>query len=140
MQLNQPVALNHVLTDVFAQYQVHLDSLVMDEHALRLEYRVLPPIGSVNSADGEPLDFRFSLEADDDLGNYYGSVGGACGLQGNCTAGVISVAAPCDLAGNHPNPPVPTNTTRLNLRLSANLRPYRLPNISMEFQFIVVVQ
>lgn len=70
------------------EYAVTVKSVVRDQHGIRVNYEVAPPL----------MDAVISpwAEAKDDLGNRYDDRGGAYGLDGerNVTAGVMTLMLP----------------------------------------------
>lgn len=67
-------------------HELHLSRLAADEHALRLEYEITPPLPK-----SAPIFWGWS--ARDDLGNEYLAAGGAFGLSSEreATTGVLSL-------------------------------------------------
>ena len=73
-------------------YRWHIQSLHIDEHAIRIEYDIKPPLSPTPRGNNKAALIGLWGSATDNLGNDYSSVGGAYGLSTDkqSTTGVLS--------------------------------------------------
>ena len=85
-------AINRTYEQVLSCYRWHIKYLHTDEHAIRIEYSITPPLSPVKIADGSTRIIGLWGEAVDELGNEYQSAGGAYGMSADkqSTEGVLS--------------------------------------------------
>src|SRR5438874_2659186 len=87
-----PVPLEYEVIDArgkrAGEHEVAINSVQRDDHAIRVRYRIEPPLAGHR--------FGLSGEAKDDLGTEYDDVGGAFGLRDDPprTDGVLSFRLP----------------------------------------------
>ncbi len=89
---SDPVIIDCQLAVLESQYTLDIRDLYMDEDAVRINYRVTPPVPYKNPETGSALLFTWRGYAVDNVGTQYESWGGACGLSadGKFTEGVLS--------------------------------------------------
>ncbi len=89
---NNPLIINCQLAVLESQYTLDVQNLYMDEDAIRINYRITPPVPYKSPETGSALLFTWRGYAVDNLGTQYESWGGACGLSadGEFTEGVLS--------------------------------------------------
>jgi hypothetical protein len=95
MQLNEPAAIGKTFNGIAYKYNLHLEWLYMDQDAIRIAYKIFPPVAPIEDSDSElkgTPSIAWHGYAEDDLGNSYQSAGGAFGLSSDCTHtdGVLS--------------------------------------------------
>ena len=86
-------AINRIYEQVLSRYRWHIKYLHTDEHAIRIEYSITPPLSPVKTADGSTRIIGLWGEAVDELGNECQSAGRAYGLSADkqSTEGVLSL-------------------------------------------------
>ena len=75
--------------DVPRGHDLHIRGVGIDQHAIRVEYRISP---TLERPGGRPA-INWRWRGNDDLGNAYGEAGGAYGVSqdGRATDGVLSL-------------------------------------------------
>ncbi len=88
---DRPIIIDRQFLVIASRHILDIRDLYVDEYAIRINYRVTPPAHRQDPA-GDSLLFTWGGSAVDNLGNYYNSCGGACGLSadGKFTEGVLS--------------------------------------------------
>ncbi|NMP24871.1 hypothetical protein [Sulfobacillus harzensis] len=102
-------SLPRVLTGIVPDRELTIVSIESDKYAVRVNYRVAPPLPEDRGMGDGDLSWRFvhwQIDLTDDLGTTYWPGGGAAGLD----QGVRSLT-----------PPLPSAASELTLRI----RPYR---------------
>ena len=85
------IQIDHICRRTIPQRMLHVIALEIDMHAIRIGYRITPPLPGPDASGKPPIGWRW--QATDDLGNEYVEAGGAYGRtpeQGG-TAGVLSL-------------------------------------------------
>lgn len=87
-----PVVIDRQFSIMASKYELDILNLYVDEYAIRINYKVTPPVPYMNPEMEGALLFTWCGHAKDNSGNYYNSWGGACGLSsdGKFTDGVLS--------------------------------------------------
>ena len=94
MQLNKLITIRKIFKGVASKYDLHVESLYMDQDAIRIRYKMYPPISPIDldpELKGQP-SITWGGYGEDNLGNSYQSAGGAFGLSSDSThtSGVLS--------------------------------------------------
>jgi hypothetical protein len=86
------ITINQRFSIMASKYELHILDLYVDEYAIRINYKITPPVPYIDPEMEGALLFTWRGHAKDDSGNEYNSWGGACGLSsdGNFTDGVLS--------------------------------------------------
>lgn len=86
-----PVAINRKFTGIASTYEMDVTHLYADQDAVRVKYKIMPPLQKSNSEEGFPAIAWRGYARDNQKGEYE-SVGGAFGLSsdGQFTDGVLS--------------------------------------------------
>jgi hypothetical protein len=87
-----PLTIDNKFPIMESKYILEIKNLYMDEYAIRINYKVTPPVPYMSPETGNALLFTWRGYAKDNSGNEYHSCGGACGLSsdGKFTDGVLS--------------------------------------------------
>lgn len=89
----KPVVINRKFSGIASKYVMHVTHLYIDEHAVRVEYQITPPLPPTTNSElpGIPILTWWGYARDDHGGDYQ-SAGGASGLSpdGKYTDGVLS--------------------------------------------------
>ena len=89
---NTSIIIDQQFSIMESKYELYVLNLCVDDHAIRIRYKITPPVPYINSATEGALLFTWCGHAKDNSGNEYNSWGGACGLSsdGKFTDGVLS--------------------------------------------------
>lgn len=89
--MNKSVAINRKFTNIALNYEMHVDYLYIDADAIRIKYRIIPPLSSDSlEQHGIPVITWWGYARDNHGGDYQ-SAGGASGVSSNTfTDGVLS--------------------------------------------------
>ncbi len=92
LELNKPVAIDCKFSGILSKYELHVRQLYVDDDAIRIEYKITPPVPPVSPDRPNFLLFTWWGYALDNQGGDYQSAGGACGLSrdGEYTDGILS--------------------------------------------------
>jgi hypothetical protein len=90
---DHPIVVDRQFAVIASQYTLDIRDLYLDEYAIRINYKVTPPVPRHQNPEiADALFFSWGGYAVDNLDNHYNSYGGACGLStdGKFTEGVLS--------------------------------------------------
>lgn len=92
LELNKPVAIDRKFPGILSKYELHVRQLYIDCDAIRIEYKITPPIHPHSPDIPNFLLFTWRGYARDNHDGDYQSAGGACGLSldGEYTDGILS--------------------------------------------------
>jgi hypothetical protein len=86
------IRIDHQCPGLIPERRLYLTRIILDEHAIRIEYVIVPALPIWDQARGRP-PIHWLWHAVDDLGNRYIDSGGAYGVSsdGESTEGVLSL-------------------------------------------------
>jgi hypothetical protein len=92
LELNNPVPIDQKFPGILSKYELHVRQLYIDSDAIRIEYKITPPVPPVSLDIPNFLLFTWGGYARDNHDGDYQSAGGACGLSldGEYTDGILS--------------------------------------------------